>query len=206
MWQSDYYILPVVKRTAGVVADILRYSLLTCAVLALAEPVLLVLRLPMPGILSGMVSSFLLQWSIAVLAVLALWCHPVLLAGQGVMITRWLVPVSALLAPLVPVCWVYSLATGELLLYRQAELPIILGIVLVVTALINIPKMAAAPWQLQVRVVAVPLLLLVAYGCDMPGIIVYSLVCKLLAAWLAFRPLKMLASLAPRIISMPETD
>lgn len=206
MLQSDYYILPAVKRAAGVVADVLRYSLLACAVMALAEPALLLLRLPMAGILCGMVSSFLLQWSLAVLLLLAAWCHPVLLAGQGVVLTRWLVRLGAMLSPLVPVCWVYSLATGELLLYRQAELPLILGIILVVTSLINIPKMAAAPWSLQARVVALPILLLVAYSCDIPGLIMFSVVCKLLAAWLAARPLRQLAYLAPRIISMPETD
>lgn len=201
--QIEYHILPQVRWGAALLADLARYFLLAAATLALAELVLLPLRLPMAGIVCGLLSSFLLPWAIALLAVLAAWVHAVLLAGQGLGITRWLVRVGALLAPLIPVCWVYTLAAGELLLYRQAELPIILGVVMLGAALVNIPKMAAAPRLLQLRVVLLPLLLLAAYCCDLPGLLVFCAIFKILAAWLAFRPLKQLASFAPRIISMP---
>lgn len=187
-------------------ADLTRYFLLACAALALAELVLLPLRFSMVGIVCGLLSSFLLPWAIGLLAVLVAWGHAVLLAGQGVGITRWLVRVGALLAPFIPVCWLYTLATGELLLYRQAELPIILGVLMLGAALVNIPKMAAASWQLQLRIVLLPVLLLLAYCCEMPGMLVFCAVFKILAAWVAYRPLKQLASLAPRIISMPEKD
>ena len=62
------------------------------------------LRLPVAGILCGMVSSFMLPLGVAVLTVLAAWCQPVLLAGQGVWLSRWLLRLGALLALLVPVC------------------------------------------------------------------------------------------------------
>jgi hypothetical protein len=202
----EYHLLPPVKRAVAVLATTMRYSLATCAALALAEMVLLPLHLPMAAILSGLISSFLLPLSIAMLAVLAAWCHAVLLAGQGILLSRWLTRVGAGLAPLVPICWGYSYLTGRLLLYRQAELPLILGSLLLGTALFNIPKMAAAPWQLQVRVVALPLLLLAAYCFDVPGGLVFCSVAKVLAAWVAATPLRLLSSFAPRIISMPEKD
>ena len=206
MLQIEYHLLPAVKRSVAVLGNLTRYSLAACAGLAVAELVLLPLRLPLTGIFCGMVSSFLQGWSLMLLALLAAWCHSVLLAGQGSSITRWLLRLGALLAPLMPLCWIYTLATGRLLLYRQTELPLILGVFLVMAAIVNIPRMAAAPWQLQLRVVALPLLLLAAQICDAPGLLLPCAGLKILAAWAAAAPLRLLSSTAPRIISMPETD
>ena len=200
----EYHILPAVRSSAGGLATALRWVLAACAVLAVAELVLLPMRLVLPGIVCGMVSTFLLLLGICMLAVLASWCHTVLLAGQGVVITRWLLRMGALLAPLAPACWAYTLFSGSLLLYRQAELPLILAVLLLSAALVNIPRMAAAPWQLQLRIAALPLLLLVVQVCDVPGMLWICTAFKLLTAWVAAAPLRQLAHLAPRIISMPE--
>ena len=201
----EYHLLPPVKTAVAYAATALRHVLTACAVLALAELVLLPLHMPLAGIACGMASAFLLQLALALLVVLAAWCQPVLLAGQGNFVARWLVRVGALLAPLAPVCWGYSMLSGELLLYRQAELPLILGVLLVVAAVVNVLRMAAAPWQLQLRVIALPLFLLAALVCDAPGILLCSVVFKLLAAWVAAGLLRMLAAVAPRVIAMPET-
>ncbi len=200
----EYHILPPVRKTVGKCAAVARYVLWGCAVLALAELVLLPLRLPLAGILCGMASGGLFVLGVALVAVLVAWGHSVLLAGQGMVVTRWLVRIGAGLAPLLPVCWGYTLLCGRLLLYRQAELPLILGLIMLGAAVVNIPRMAAAPWQLQARVVALPVLLLLAYCTDVPGLLVFCAVFKLLAAWLAAAPLRLLADFAPRIISMPE--
>ena len=90
MLQIEYHLLPAVKRSVAVLGKLTRYSLAACAGLAVAELVLLPLRLPLTGIFCGMVSSFLQGWSLMLLALLAAWCHSVLLAGQGSSITRWL--------------------------------------------------------------------------------------------------------------------
>lgn len=206
MLPTDFYILPPVKKTVGKCAVVARYGLWVSALLALAELVLLPLRLPLAGILCGMVSGQLLALVLALLAVLVTWAHHVLLAGQGLGLTRWLVWVGGLLALLLPICWVYSLWAGAPLLYRQAELPLILGGIQLVVLLFNIPRMAAAPWRLQFRVVVLPLLLLLASICDAPGLLVFAAVFKLLAAWAAAAPLRLLADFAPRIISMPDRD
>ena len=200
----EYHILPVVKQSAGHLATALRWVLAACALLTVAELVLLPLHQVLAGILCGIASSFLLQLGLCLLVVLAAWCHAVLLADQGSVITRWMLRVGAILAPLAPICWVYTLFSGELLLYRQAELPLILAVLLLFAALVNIPRMAAARWHLQARVAALPLLLLLVQLCDVPGLLLSCAALKLLAAWLAFSPLRQLASLAPRIISMPE--
>lgn len=204
MEKIEYHLLPPVKRGVAVLANLTRYSLVACAGFALAELVLLPLRFPLAGIVSGIISATLLPWSIALLAVLAAWCQPVLMAKQGIWLSRWLLRLGALLAPLVPLCWGYSQVSGKLLLYRQAELPLILGAFMLGAAVFNFFHMAAAPRALKIRIIALPLVLLLAYCCDMPGLLVFGAIFKLLATWLATAPLRQLASIAPRIISMPE--
>ena len=206
MQKVEYHILPLVKRIVGRGATLAQYTLWGCALLALAELVLLPLRMPLAGICCGMASGGLYALGLAFIVALMAWCHTVLLAEQGIGLTRWLVRVGAALAPLFPVCWGYTLVTGQLLLYRQNELPLILGGILVISSVLNIFRMAAAPWQLQARIVAVPVLLLLAFCCDVPGLLVVSAVCKLLCAWLSSSPLRTLADVAPRIISMPEKE
>ncbi len=206
MQTIEYHILPAVKETVGKCAAAARCVFFTCALLALGELVLLPLRLPLAGILCGMLSGFLFVLGVALVVVAAAWGHTVLLAGQGNALTRWLVRIGSGLAPLLPLCWGYTLLSGRLLLYRQAELPLILGLILLVAAVVNIPRMAAAPWQLQARVVALPVLLLLVYCTDVPGLLVVCSALKLLAAWVAAAPLHLLADFAPRIISLPEKD
>ena len=202
----EYHILPAVRQVVAWLAAAARWVLVACAVLALAEPVLLLLRLPLGGIACGLVSAFLLQLAVALVVLVATWGHAVLLAGQGNVVTRWLLRVCAVLAPVAPFSWVYTLMSGELLLYRQSELSLFLCVVLLLAALLNIPRMAAARWQLQLRVAVVPLVLLLALCCDVPGLVLPCVVLKVLGAWLAVVPLRGLQSMAPRIISMPELD
>ncbi len=204
MESIEYYVLPVVRRIVASGATCTRWILASCAALALLEPALLWLRIPLPGILCGMVSSFLLWLAVSLLLLLAAWCHQVLLAERGLALTRWLLLVGSMLAPAAPVCWLYTTLSGRLLLYRQAELPLFFCGLLLLAALMNIPRMAAARWQLQLRIVLLPLLLLAALSLDTPGLVLCSTTLKLLAAWQAAPLLQWLAAAAPRIISMPE--
>ncbi|MBR5889634.1 MAG: hypothetical protein IKY92_06295 [Akkermansia sp.] len=202
----EYPILPAVRQLVSRLAAAARYALLACAVLAVVEPLLLVLYLPLGGIACGLVSSFLLQVAVVLVVLVAVWCHVVLLAGRGNVITRWMLAACSCLAPIAPVSWVYTLFSGELLLYRQGELILILCIVLLLAAALNIPRMAAARWQLQLRVLLLPLLLLLVLCCDVPGLVLPCAALKVLATWVAASPLRMLQSVAPRIIAMPELD
>lgn len=206
MEKIEYHLLPPVKRGVAVLANLTRYSLVACAGLALAELALILLRFPLAGIVSGIISSTLLACCIALLAVLAAWCQPVLMAKQGIWLSRWMLRIAALFAPLVPICWGYALVCGRNLLYRQAELPLILATCMLCSAVFNIFHMAAASRGLRTKLILLPILLLLAYCCDMPGLLVFGTVFKLLATWAAATPLRQLASIAPRIISMPETS
>lgn len=199
----EYHILPVVRQWVARLSTATRYTLIACAALALLEPLLLIARLPLPGIACGMLSTVFLYTGISLLVILTAWSHTVLLAGRGNVITRWLVWVGALLSPLAPICWVYTLINGKLLLYRQGELPVILATLLLVTSLINLPRMAAAPWQLQVKLVLLPLLLLLVLITDIPGLVLVCAGLKLLTAFVGGNPLRQLTAAAPRIISLP---
>lgn len=202
----EYHLLPIVRQSVAWLACAARYLLVACAALAGAELLLLLLHQPLCGIACGLASAFLLLLCIALVVLLAMWSHAVLLAEQGAFFSRWLLRLCAILAPVAPLSWGYTMVTGKLLLYRQAELPLILCVVLLLAALLNIPNMAAANWKLQVRVAVLPLLLLVVLGFDTPGFIIIALVAKGLAAWVGGRLLRELQSVAPRIISMPEKE
>lgn len=199
----EYHILPVVRRVVKVLAIATHRILLGCALLALAEPALLLLHLPLPGILCGLGSKFLFTTAICLLVILAAWGHTVLLAERGFTLSRWMIWVGAMLAPLVPVCWCLGLFGGKMLLYRQEEMPLILGTLLLFCALINLPRMAAASWQLQVRIVALPVLLILVDILDVPGLILACTAFKFLVFLVAGDPLRKLAAVAPRIISLP---
>lgn len=203
MESIEYHILPVVRLWIARLSTATRYTLVACAVLALLEPLLLIAHLPLPGIACGLLSTVSLYTGIALLVILAAWSHTVLLAERGNIITRWLAWVGALLAPLAPICWIYTLFSGKLLLYRQGELPFILTTLLFLTALINLPRMAAAPWPLQLRLILLPLFLLLVLFCDIPGLVLACAGLKLLTALVASNPLCQLAAAAPRIISLP---
>ena len=199
----EYPILPFVRQWIARLATTTRYTLAASALSALMEPLLLILWQPLPGIVCGMLSTLLLYTGISLLVILAAWGHSVLLAERGMVITRWLMWTGALLSPLAPICWGYTLFSGKLLLYRQAELPAILVILLLITALANLPRMAAAPWRLQLRLVLLPLLLLLVLFTDIPGLVLACAGLKLLSAFAAGNPLRQLATAAPRIISLP---
>ena len=199
----EYHILPVVRLWIARLSTATRYTLVACAVSALLEPLLLIAHLPLPGIACGLISTVFLYTGICLLMLLTAWSHTVLLAERGNVITRWLAWVGAILAPLAPAGWIYTFFSGKLLLYRQGELPFILTTLLFLTALINLPRMAAAPWQLQVKLVLLPLLLLLVLFFDIPGLVLACAGLKLLTAFTASNPLRQLAAAAPRIISLP---
>ncbi len=203
MESIEYHILPVVRLWIARLSTATRHTLVACAVFALLEPLLLIAHLPLPGIACGLLSTVFLYTGISLLVILAAWSHTVLLAERGNVITRWLAWVGAILAPLAPAGWIYTFFSGKLLLYRQGELPFILTTLLFLTALINLPRMAAAPWQLQVKLVLLPLLLLLVLFFDIPGLVLACAGLKLLTAFTARNPLRQLAAAAPRIISLP---
>lgn len=204
--EEDTLILPAVKRTVGVLARIALIGLIMSAILSVAEILLLAIGFLRIGIICGVAGSLLLSIEAVFLSILAAWCHRVLLFQRGYFLTICLAGTGIILCLAWPVCLVYSLLTGKLLLNNQGLLPILICFLLQLIHLFNLTNMAAASLWLKIRLGMAPFLLLWIYVCDQPGLILMACIGKLLLWVLLAAPLRQLADIAPRIISMPPTE
>lgn len=210
MMNEDWLIYPGVKRTAAVLARISLVSMLAwslCAVLeiacsALAEA-LQSKGMLMAAVLCGYGSILFPLVAVTCLGPLAAWCHQVLPAGRGSLFTRFFTQLGAFLSVLIPVCAVYTLAMHELLLARQAEIPLYITTIIFFAVLINLPNIKAAPISLRVQLVLFPLFLLASMLVEPIPLQTCS---ALLATAAGFYPLRLLASTAERIVSLPEKE
>lgn len=133
------------------------------------------------------------------LYVSALWCHHVLLAQRGVVVTRWLLLFLLFFAFLHPVCELYTCCTGNTLLANQFLLPAVLYGALVAAFAFNWFCMAALPLHLRLCLLAFGLCLLGQY-------ILGGSVLLLLLPCFCFVPLYRLAQLAPLVVSLPPME
>ena len=210
---DEWLIYPGVKRTAAVLARVALVCMLAAAVCAPAEILFAMSAEHMQSsfllsaaLLCGGAASMLLLAGVACLGPLAAWCHLVLLAGRGTAFTRFLTQIGAFLSLLIPVCMAYSLAMKEPLLAREAEIPLYICLILLLSTLINLPNMKAAPVSLRMLAAALPLFLLGAFLTDESGLLPIRSACAMLAAACAYMPLRKLVATAERIVSLPEKE
>lgn len=206
MPDEDILILPAVKGTIGALARIALIGLMLNAVLSVAEILLISSGALRSGIICGMAGSLLLALEAFVLSLLVAWCHRVLLFQRGYFLTGCLAGGVIILCLAWPVCQVYSLLTGKLLLVSQGLLPTLICPTLLLIHFFNLPNMAAASLWLKIRLGIFPLLLLLIYLCDQPLFILMACIGKLLLWVLLAGPLRQLADIAPRVISMPPAE
>ena len=207
-----WLIYPATKRAAALLAAGALGCLGGAAVLGAAE-VLLAPAAQAAGsaglltaaIWSGQAGEFLLLAATACLGLLTAWCHEVLLAARGHAVSRFLAHMGVLLAVLIPLCQAYTLATGVPLLARQAEIPVYLSFFMLIAALFNLGCMAGST-ALKTAVCLTPLFLLAAHILNAPGLLPLSTAATLAATATAFSPLRLLATTATRIISLPEKE
>lgn len=210
MMNEDWLIYPGVKRTAAVLARISLVSMLAwslCAVLeiacsALAEA-LQSKGMLMAAVLCGYGSILFPLVAVTCLGLLTAWCHLVLPSGRGSIFTRFFTQLGAFLSVLIPVCAVYTLAMHELLLARQAEIPLYITAIIFFAVLINLPNIKAAPISLRVQLVLFPLFLLASMLVEP---IPLQTCFALLATAAGFYPLRLLTSTAERIVSLPDKE
>lgn len=202
--KDDFYIYPAVKKAASYIASACGWILIICCVLSVLEIALAMGGLLGAAIAFGAVSQLLFFVQLSMLGLLTLWCHTVLLGDRGTAISHFLCLLSIPFILLLPITQVYALVTHESLITNQEIYPFIICLILLLTALLNIPKMAAAPLLLKLRIVFFPFFLLGIAVTDFPGLLPIALAFKLGAAALAAGPLFQLANLAPRLVSMPE--
>lgn len=203
---DNFPILPKVRDCISRLAGLAGTGLTVCAVAAVAEITLFLIGLLLPGLICGVISSAFFALSTAALAVLFCWAHHVLLLERGLAFTRWLSNLIAFFAVVYAACKIFTLLTGTLLLQNQELLPYLLCGLLQLIFLMNLPYMAAAGRLLKIRLGFFPVLMLLIFFCDQPGLLIPAAIAKLVFRALLASPLRELRDLAPRIISMPAKE
>lgn len=198
-------ILPGVRRAVSLLAAACRYTLITGAALSIAELLLLLLAgFLVPGLVCGFLSRLSVPIAVALLGLVIPWCHTVLLAERGWVLTRYLSLCTAVFALLYPLSDLWLFITGSPLIANHGLLPVVCCALWLVFSLLNLGHMAAARWHLQLRIVLIPILILIIIITDLPELLIICSVFKLLLLLAAGGPLRMLADAAPRIISLPD--
>lgn len=217
-WRDEYLIFPAVKRAVSRLARLTAWGLVAAAALWLLGLALLVVaailcsaaELPdeMPVwvsvtesaiLICGVGHEFLLSLLPPCLYLLALWCHQVLLAGRGAMVTRWLLLCLLFFAFLHSVCTGWLLLSGKLLLANQFLLPAVLYTALPCVVAVNWFRMASLP--LRYRLLLLCFLFALVGSYIFPG----SFFVLLLPCF-SFVPLRLLAHYAPLIVSLPPKE
>ncbi|MBQ8516692.1 MAG: hypothetical protein IJ498_03835 [Akkermansia sp.] len=206
MPDDDFLILPGVRGTVGKLAALARTGLMLCAILSIAEVVFLSGGYLLMGVLSGVLSSVILNLELFVLSLLVLWCHDVLLLERGYGFTRFLGYLAAFFSVICPVCTLYTTFTEKQLLLNQALLPFIVCLLFLLIFFVNLPNMEAATRILKIRLGIFPILTMCIFVFDQPGALLFAGIGKLLLLMIMAHPLRQLADIAPRVISMPPTE
>jgi hypothetical protein len=204
---EQWPIYPLVRLTIGKIAGFaarISVAIPVCQVLSL----LMVLLLP-PACESMAFACYctadaLFYLLLALLVLLALWCHNVLLAGRGFAFTRFLLLFGIFLALTMLVSMTYSFFTGTLLLARQYEIPFILWVLLSCSLLLNLGNMAALPAKGRWLIGGYMLLLLLILLTKDTPLLPLCILFEILWSIAGYKLLRRLAAAAPHIISMPE--
>lgn len=199
----EVLIYPAFRALVSKLSSLAASLALVCAVTAIGELVLAPLGGTEVALFSGSLSELCMSLLLAVVLWIAMWCHIVLLAGRGMEGTRYVLLVAAMLGLLMPVCAVYMVLTGEPLLLRQAELPLICTVLLAFCVYLNLPRGVAAGRSklLSVSLFAAAVFL---YALTNEPILVWaSNLFKIVACVAIYFPLRALQRYALRVVSLP---
>lgn len=200
----ELLIHPAAKRAVSVVSYL---GLATAFVTAAAAALELVaaeagaVGLSLAG---GIVGELALALLTSLSALLAPWCHLVLLAERGVPETRLIALLNAAAAFLLAVLTLAGLVSGRLYVHPwQLDLPVICAAALGSVIVFNLPNMRAANRRLRAALVLIPVLILAAYVTNVPQLVLWNDVCKIALGTTAVPVLQKLARCAPLITSLP---
>ena len=204
---EQWPIYPLVRHTIGRIASFgarVSVAIPVCQVLSLLMVLLL------PPTCEGLAfacyctADALFYLLLALLMLLALWCHNVLLAGRGFTFTRYMLMFGIFMALTLLVCMPYSFFSGTLLLARQYEIPFILWVILTCSLLLNLGNMAALPTKGRWLMGGYMLLLLLILLTKDNQLLPLCMLFEILWSIAGYKLLRRLADTAPLIISMPE--
>lgn len=202
---SEQLIHPAAKSAVSVVARfgiVAAFCTAAAAALELAAAEAGAVRLSLAG---GLVGELALALLTSAAALLAPWCHLVLLADRGVPETRLIALLNAAAAFLLAVLTLAGLVSGRLYVHPwQLDLPAICAAALGSVIVFNLPNMRAASRRLRTALVLIPVLMLAAYVTNVPQLALWNDVCKIALGAAAIPVLRKLAHCAPLIASLPE--
>ncbi len=201
--KDEFLIFPLVRSLISRLAGCARVCALAAAATAVAELVLAPLGFIPAALFAGQTSSLLFALFLSSVSLLAPWCHEVLLAHRGRGFSRFLLMLGGMLGLLLLAGQICFLLTGQLMLLRQGEIPLMISLLLLVCIWINIPLMAAAPLLLRLRLAVFPLMLLATAVTDDPSLVAINDIGRILTVLLVTSPLLRLKRVAPRIVSLP---
>lgn len=203
---EEWYIYPAVRKLISKLAILCRVLAISCAVLAVAEIVLLIAGAIPPALFCGAASQIFFFLMFTGLTILLRWCHYVLLAGQGMPVTRFLTLVGVIMGVIMLVCELYTLIMHEPLLIRQHEAPLLIWIIFFSTVTINYNRAATAPHRWRLLPIGFALALLAVLVTPGPDMLLWNTAAKVLLAVTAAPMLKKLSVMAPLLVSMPEKN
>ena len=200
---EEWMLFPLVKGAVATAARAARWVLWGSVAGTVLEVLLSLAGLPLPAVCCGLLAEALQAVLLLLLVLLMMWCQCTLAAQRGLPLTRaalWF----ALPAAGADVAHVlFALVTGRVL-WAGADLlqPVVLA-VLLLTIVLNLPMVSAAPLRLRAALVGSGLLLAAVWVCNAPGPMLLLLPLKIGLALLLQRLLGLLAGVAPRIIALP---
>ena len=201
---EEWMLFPLVKGAVATAARAARWVLWGSVAGTVLEVLLSLAGLPLPAVCCGLLAEALQAVLLLLLVLLMMWCQCTLAAQRGLPLTRaalWF----ALPAAGADVAHVlFALVTGRVL-WAGADLlqPVVLA-VLLLTIVLNLPMVSAAPLRLRAALVGSGLLLAAVWVCNAPGpMLLVLLPLKIGLALLLQRLLGLLAGVAPRIIALP---
>ncbi|MGN0837214.1 MAG: hypothetical protein ACI4OS_07210 [Akkermansia sp.] len=201
---EEWILFPLVKGAVATAARAARWVLWGSVAGTALELLLAWSGLPLPSVFCGLLAEVFQSLLLLLLVLLMMWCHRTLTARRGLGLTRAALWLALPFAGADVVNGLFGLVTGRVLLAGEALLqPVVLAVVLL-TLLLNLPLVSAAPLRLRAALVGGGLLLAAVWVCNAPGLMLLVLLpLKVGMALLLHRLLGLLAGVAPRVIALP---
>ena len=203
---DQWYIYPIVRQFITGLSRFLCSLIVVSALMALTEFLLMAASESylLPALFCGNLSDILFALILIGMTIIAAWSHQVLLAGRGLLLTRILCHTAIILSIAYFICRLYTTFTGTALLIRQAEAPYIIWGILLLTAILNLGNMSAAPITSRVLLFALLISTLAVIMCEGPELWIFGIAAKILLLFISLPVFKRLATTAVAVIAMPE--
>lgn len=201
---EEWMLFPLVKGAVATAARAARWVLWGSVAGTALEVLLAWAGLLLPSVFCGLLAEVLHSILMLLLVLLMMWCQCTLAAQRGLPLTRAALWFALPAAGADVANVLFALVTGRVLWAGADLLQPVVSAVLLLTILLNLPMVSAAPLRLRAALVGSGLLLAAVWVCNAPGpMLLLLLPLKIGLALLLHRLLGLLAGVAPRMIALP---